>query len=323
MLWFTGSSAEGLPFIHDSFRANLKAVHHKPKQPRQTHPEKANDNSSDSASTARQLHHKDVSREAMELDSFRLPAVESMGQASGSQLSSRAIVRLENGRDPVSFTSYMRRYKACARLKGFSPTRAYCATRMKSTSLEKHHRDAEYLQPHIVPKESLSTTAIPMSNLRLDPKSDHPKADPPTSGSVAGDEAASTELPEIVPRDSSTAVTGSEEPSSVLEKQVEEKLKRGSSEDGGMKLSGLHNSKQRRGRGSERRSGGGGGGSGHVMSRGGLKGGGRPLGDIVSPRRLQELLAHQDDRTLPYTYYRTALGKEQAPLENVDTESPE
>jgi hypothetical protein len=28
MLWFTGSSTQGLPFVHDSFPANPKAVHH-------------------------------------------------------------------------------------------------------------------------------------------------------------------------------------------------------------------------------------------------------------------------------------------------------
>ena len=338
MLWFTGSSSEGLPFIHDSFRANPKAVHHRPKQPRQpqtqTHPDKANDNSSDSAATARTLNHRDVSREAMEVDSFRLPAVESVGQAAGVQRSSLAATpRVENGRDPVSFTSYMRRYKACARLKGFSPTRVFCATRMRSTSSENlHHRhhqhDAEHHQSHNASKDPLSTTAIPMSNLRLHPKADHPKADPPPS------EAASTELPEIGPRETPTTTIGSKEPSSILEKQVEEKLKRGNSEDDGMKVSGLHNSRpQRRGWGPGRKSGGGsgrggggggcgcGGGSGHVTSRGGAGGGGRPLGDIVSPRRMQELLSHHDDRTLPYTYYRTSVGKEEASLENVDVES--
>ena len=58
-----------------------------------------------------------------------------------------------------------------------------------------------------------------------------------------------------------------------------------------------------------------------MTSRGGVNGGGSPLGDIVSPRRMQELLSHYDDRTLPYTYYRTAVGKEEVSLENVDVES--
>lgn len=107
--------------------------------------------------------------------------------------------------------------------------------------------------------------------------------------------------------DTSAAPTTHAQEPSELEKRLDAMLKKGGALNNGMKPGAHSGTKGGRkgGRKATSKRGPGGGG-------GGLSGG-RPLGDIVSPRRMQELLLHEDDRTLPYTYYRTAVdGQEPA-----------
>ncbi|KAK7113434.1 uncharacterized protein [Littorina saxatilis] len=368
MLWFTGSSKEGLPFIHDSFRPGPKPLHGKRKK---HHPPPAdkgstttsatttnNDNDGDNvnaAATARSLNHTDIGKEVLDVDAFKLPAVEN-GFVINGHTSSRVTPRGDSSKESASFTSYMRRYKACARIKGFSPSRVYCATRMRSTQTDTtnnhnhhnhtatttSHHDTDTPQPHhttiikdpfftasiplsnlrhtAIIKDPFSTASIPLSSLRIDPTSDQLRSDPPPSLDSASSELrvlAAKETPTTT-TPTTTAATASHngpEPPSPLEIQVEQKLRRGNSDD----LVTSHQGHQKRGRAHRRRAGGGGRGSGHVSGRSAAAaGGGRPLGDIVSPQRMQELLTHRDDRTLPYTYYRTAVGKDAASLDNVD-----
>jgi hypothetical protein len=133
----------------------------------------------------------------------------------------------------------------------------------------------------------------------------NPKEHSLTAGtnSVSDDKAAAT---------STTAHRPSE-----FEKRLDEMLKRGGPLDNGMKSrsrsGGKGNRKGGKNANSKRGAGGGGGGGG----------GKRPLGDIVSPRRMQELLHHEDDRMLPYTYYRTAVNSQEPNIENTNPNTPQ
>ncbi|KAL8579358.1 hypothetical protein ACOMHN_026723 [Nucella lapillus] len=293
MLWFTGSSSEGLPFIHDSFPANPKAVHHKPKHSRQSsHPDSG-------ASTARSTSSRDVHEvEVLDSDFFRLPAVDTSFSSNGHVKKPRSVERGERGKDPASFTSYMHRYKACARLKGISPSRAYCATRMKSTTTSDN--DPADLSP--TRSSPVNSFVTPLSNLRKEPKSSDPAASS-TSGKEG--ESSPEDLPPILPQNDSGTAPGC---CSAIERQIEEKLKNDSSQNDGMVVNHVNwgRTPRRRVRRGER--GRHGSSSGGGVGKGG--GEGRPLGDIVSPQRLQQLLSQEEEaepRTLPHTYYRIPL----------------
>ena len=127
--------------------------------------------------------------------------------------------------------------------------------------------------------------------------------------SLSGEASSPSESQDNLPREAAPETIEA----STLEKQLEEKLKRDGSVNDGMTTPGPHTHRQRgrRSRRGERRGGRGGSGAG------------RPLGDIVSPQRMQELLNQRKEHTLPYTYYRTTLGEEGPPLETADSDSPE
>ncbi|XP_076460211.1 uncharacterized protein LOC143293168 [Babylonia areolata] len=340
MEWFTGSSTEGLPHIHDSFPLKPKAVHRRPKPPRPPPSPEHNQPATRTAST------QDIGTELLESEFFRLPPVDS------GQLTSRSLDGGERGKDPTSFTSYMHRYKACARLKGITTSRVYCSTRMRSTPSQ----DDLDLSPSRLPhRDPLPTSRVPTSNPHRDRETDPAKTDPfkttakidpnktdanktdtnktdpnktdpnktdPTktdtnkTDTVSGGTEADgvpAELPHLTPP-RATDVKGPPD-CSVLEKQIEEKLEKDKAQDDGMThVKQQHSVRATRGR--RRRKGGGGRG----VSR--VQGGGRPLGDIVSPHRLQELLREEDARTLPHIYYRTSLDGQDSSLQDVGMESP-
>lgn len=327
---FGGSPSERLLFTHDSFKPGPRAVHHKSKLP----PRKSSDKNED-ASKVEDIQTLGIKSTNIGLINLVTPVRASnpnsdkshsgtntvsdvdgnvdvakfSGDQKGSPIEASSTVKLPyvktaqddggqmstNGRrsgdSDSNCPSYLRRYRACLRLKGLNFDRAYCVNRTRGQTQTEGNN---YTYASQCPGDK--------RHLRLNPNT--------TKHEICHDSKTKKLLSEIISKSDIASLTLNLR-DDIKARQREANLKNSSANGNDYnsqrrssclrsrygkvetrcpeQIGSVHNSA---GRG-QARSGG---------NNSGKKSGGRLLGDVMSPRRLQQLLADHNDGLLPFTF---------------------